>query len=93
MKGLAESPDDAAEWAGRKPDCKALTMAALQRAISHADPDARAAALFATREAVAKEASSQVRSEAGRWRPGRWRQGRWRQHGSQHGLVLQSSRQ
>ena len=64
VRGQADSPDDAAEWAGRKPDGKALTMADLQRAISHADPDARAAALFATREADAKEASSQVPSAA-----------------------------
>ena len=40
VRGLAASPDDEAEWAGRKPDGKALHMAALQRAISHADADA-----------------------------------------------------
>ena len=56
VKGLAGSPDDAAEWAGRKPDGKALRMAALQRAISHADADARTAALFAMLEAGAKGA-------------------------------------
>ena len=60
VKGLADSPDNAAEWAGRKPDGKALRMAALQRAISHADADARKAALFATLEADAKGASSQA---------------------------------
>ena len=65
VKGLANRPDDAAEWAGRKPDGKALrTGSALQRAISQADADARTAALFATLEADAKGASSQVRSAA-----------------------------
>ena len=64
VKGLAESPDDAAEWAGRKPDGKALRMAALQQAICQADADARAAALFATLEADAKGATSQARSAA-----------------------------
>ena len=39
-------------------------MAALQRAISQADADARTAALFATLEADAKGTSSQVRSAA-----------------------------
>ena len=34
VKGLADRPDDAAEWSGRKPDGKALRMAALQRAMS-----------------------------------------------------------
>ena len=46
MKGLADSPDDAAAWAGRKPDGKALRMAALQRALSHADADALTATLL-----------------------------------------------
>ena len=64
VKGLADSQDDAAEWAGHKPDGKALRMAALQRAISHADAEGRAAALFATLEADAKGASSQARSAA-----------------------------
>ena len=40
VKGLADSPDDVAEWAGRKPDGKALRMAAMQQAIFHADADA-----------------------------------------------------
>ena len=62
VKGLADSLDDAAEWAGRKPDGKALRMAARQRVISHSDADARTAALFATLEADAKGASSQARS-------------------------------
>ena len=61
VKGLADRPDDAAEWVGCKPDGKALRMAALQRAISQADADARTAALFATLEADVKGASSQVR--------------------------------
>ena len=39
-------------------------MAALQRAISHADADVRTAALFATLKADAKGASSQARSAA-----------------------------
>ena len=64
VKGLADRPDDAAEWAGRKPDGKDLRMAALQRAFSQADADTRTAALFATLEADAKGASSQVRSAA-----------------------------
>ena len=64
VKGLADRPDDAAEWARRKPDGKALRMTALQRAISHADADARTAALFATLKTDAKVASSQVWSEA-----------------------------
>ena len=64
VKGLADSKNDAAEWAGRKPDGKALRMVALQRAISHADADARAAALLATLEADAKGASTQARSAA-----------------------------
>ena len=64
MKGLVDRPDDAAERAGRKPDGKALRMAALQRAISQADANARTAALFATLEADAKKASSQERSAA-----------------------------
>ena len=64
VKGQADNPDDAAEWAGRKPDGKALRMATLQRAISHADADVRVAALFATLEADAKRASSQARSAA-----------------------------
>ena len=67
VKSLADRPDDAAEWAGhtrRKPDGKALRMAALQRAISHPDADTRAAALFTTLEADAKGASSQARSAA-----------------------------
>ena len=64
VKGLADRPDDAAEWARRQPDGKALRMAALQRAISQADADARTAALFATLEADTKGASSQVRSAA-----------------------------
>ena len=64
MKGLADRPDDAAEWAVRKLDGMALRMAALQRAISQVDADARTAALFATLEADAKGASSQVRSAA-----------------------------
>ena len=62
VKGLADRPEDAAEWAGRKPDGKALQMAALQRAISQADADARTAPLFAALEADAMGASSQVRS-------------------------------
>ena len=45
VNGLPYRPDDAAEWAGRMPNGKALRMAALQRAISHADADARTAAL------------------------------------------------
>ena len=64
VKGLADSPNNAAEWVGRKPDGKALRMAALQRAISHADADARAATLFATLKADPKGASSQARSAA-----------------------------
>ena len=95
MKGLAASPNDAAECAGCKPDGKVLRMAALQRAASHADANARAAALFATLEADAKGASLQARSlrlfqtlPAYAALPGLWRQ-----HGSQHGLVLQSLRQ
>ena len=64
VKGLADRPDDAAEWAGRKPDGKALRMAALQWATSQADADARTAALFAKLEADSKGASSQVRSAA-----------------------------
>ena len=64
MKGLTDSPDDAAERAVRKPDGGALRLAALQRAISHADSDARVADLFATLEADANEGSSQVRSAA-----------------------------
>ena len=64
VKGLADRPDDLAEWAGRKPDGKALRMAALQRAISQADADARTAALFATLAADAKGTSSQARSAA-----------------------------
>ena len=63
-KGFADSPDDAAEWTVHKPDCKVLRTSALQREISHADADARAAALFATLEADAKGASLQARSAA-----------------------------
>ena len=59
VKGLADSPGDAAEWSGRKPDGKVLRWAALQRAMSHADADARAPAFFATLEADAKGVSSQ----------------------------------
>ena len=58
MKGLADSPDDAPEWAGRKRDDKTLRTAALQRAVSPADADAHAAALFAMLKAYAKGASS-----------------------------------
>ena len=64
VKGLADSPDDAAEWPGRKPDGKDLQMVALQRTISHADADAHVAVLFATLEADAKGPSSQVHSAA-----------------------------
>ena len=64
VKGRADSPDDAAEWAWRKPDGKALWIAALRRAIPHADTDARGAVLFATLEVEAKGASSQARSAA-----------------------------
>ena len=64
MKRLTNSPDNTAEWVGRKPDGKALRMAALQREISHADADARAPALFATLAAAAKGASSQALSPA-----------------------------
>ena len=95
MKGLADRPSDVPEGAGRKPDGKALRMrmAALQRAISQADADARTAALFATLEADAKGASSQVRSAAIAYLPAyAAAPGRWRQHGSQRGLVQQSSR-
>ena len=61
MKGLADCPDDEAEeWSGRKPDGKVLRRAALQRAMSHADADASAAAFFATLETDAKGASSQA---------------------------------
>ena len=60
MKGVADSPVDAAESAGCKPDGKALRIAALQRALSHAGTDARAAVLLATLEADAKGGSSQV---------------------------------
>ena len=56
MKGLADSQVDAAAWAERKPDGKALRMTALHRALSHADGDARAAALMATLEEDAKGA-------------------------------------
>ena len=64
VKGVADSPNNAAERAGRNPDVKALRMAALQRAISHADADGRTVALSATLEPDAKEASSQARSTA-----------------------------
>ena len=64
VEGLADSPDDAAVWARRKPDGKALRMAAKQQAISHADADARVAALVVTLEADVKGASSQARSAA-----------------------------
>ena len=64
VKGLADSPNDAAEWAGCKPDGRALRMAALELAISHADADARAAALSTTLKTDAKGASSQVRLTA-----------------------------
>ena len=57
MKGLAVGPDGAAEGAGRKPDGKALRMATLRRAISHAEGDTRAAALLATLNADAKGVS------------------------------------
>ena len=64
VKGLADRRDDAAEWAGRNPDGKALRMAALMWAISHADAGARAASLFATLEADTRGPSSQSRSAA-----------------------------
>ena len=64
VKGLADSSDDATEWAGRKLVGKALRMAALQRALSHADANARAAALFTMLEADTKGASSQAQSTA-----------------------------
>ena len=64
VKGLADRPDDAAEWAGRKPDGEALRMAALQREMSHADADARTATLFATLAVDAKGASPQARPAA-----------------------------
>ena len=88
----AGSPDDVAEWPGRKPVRKAAWMAAAGALpCGRRRPDSRH--LCRPLEADAKGGSPQARSAAladlARLRTCT---GRWRQHGSQHGQARQSSR-
>ena len=64
VKGLADGPDDPREWARCSQAEKTLRMAGLQHAVTHADADARAAAVFSTLEADAAEQASQLRAAA-----------------------------
>ena len=64
MQGLADSPDDPREWARCSQAEKTLRMAGLQHAVTHADADARATAVFATIEAHAARQASQLRAAA-----------------------------
>ena len=83
MKGLADSQDDGAEWAGRKPDGKALRMPtpaqlpSLQRLKQMQRGPLHRCDLQLLQTLPACAAAP----------------ARWRQHGSQHGLVQRSSRQ
>ena len=64
VKGLADSPADPREWARCSQVEKTLRMGGLQHAVTHADADARAAAVFATLEADASAQASQLRAAA-----------------------------
>ena len=63
--GLNDSPDYAAEWAGRTPDVKAWRMAAPQRATSHEDADARAPAILSQQNQVAGDSMAQSTAWSG----------------------------
>ena len=64
LNGIADSPDDLRELARCTQAEKTLRMAGLQHAVTHADADARAAAVFATLEAHAAGQASQLRAAA-----------------------------
>ena len=63
-KGLVDSPDDPEEWARRSQAKNTLRMAGLQLAVTHADTNARAAAVFAALEANTAGQASQLQAAA-----------------------------
>ena len=64
VKGLADSPADPRGWARCNQAAKTLRMAGLQHAVTHADADSRAAAVFETLEADAAGQASQLQAAA-----------------------------
>ena len=64
VKGLADSPDDPRKWARCSQAKEALRMDSLQHAVTHADADAHAAAVFATLEADAAGQATQLQAAA-----------------------------
>ena len=64
VKGLVDSPDDPGEWAPRNKAENTLRIAGLQHAVTHADANARAAAVFATHEVNATGQATQLRAAA-----------------------------
>ena len=62
VKGIADNPDNPREWARYSQAESTLRVAGLQHAVTHADADARVAAVFATIEADAAGQASQLRA-------------------------------